>query len=134
MSHFDELVELLENSYSPFSHFQVASLVVSRDGEIYKGVNVESVAYPTTICAERNAIFSAVTDGLKVGDIAEVHILARDAKGELFPAYPCGSCRQIIAEQSLNQATIHIHHSREKVTTHTIAELLPYAFVSLEVQ
>jgi len=131
MSYFEQLESLLENSYSPFSHFSVASIVVTRSGKIYRGVNVESVAYPTTICAERNAIFSAVTDGTKVGEVSEVHILARDTKGELFDATPCGSCRQVIAEQSLNQATIYIYHSAEDITSHTIAELLPDAFVSL---
>jgi len=131
MSHFDELERLLENSYSPFSHFSVASIVVTKSGDIYRGVNVESVAYPTTICAERNAIFSAVTDGTRVGEIVEVHILARDAKGELFGASPCGSCRQVIAEQSLNRATVYVYRSAEDITTYSISELLPDAFVSL---
>jgi cytidine deaminase len=132
MNYFDELERLLENSYSPFSHFSVASIVVTKSGNIYRGVNVESVAYPTTICAERNAIFSAVTDGTKVGEVNEVHILARDTKGELFGATPCGSCRQVIAEQSLNRATIYVYHSSKDITTYSISELLPDAFVSLE--
>ena len=72
MNFFDELKSLLDNSYAPFSNFNVASIVVTADGRKFGGVNVESVAFPTTICAERNAIFSAVTDGIKPGDIKEV--------------------------------------------------------------
>ncbi len=131
MNYFDDLLELTNNCYAPFSGFRVASIVVTHSGNIYKGVNVESVAYPTTICAERNAIFSAVTDGRKVGDISEVHILAKNADQELFPATPCGSCRQIIAEQSLNKATVYIYSSRDNVSTRSISELLPDAFFSL---
>ena len=132
MSYFETLTELLERSFAPYSGFHVASVVVTREGRIFKGVNVESVAYPTTICAERNAIFSAVTEGIRPGDIAEVHILARNSAQELFPAYPCGSCRQIIAEQSLNQATVYVYHSSTEISRHTIAELLPHGFFSLE--
>jgi cytidine deaminase len=131
MKHFDELLKLLDSAYAPYSDFHVASIVVTRDGRIFKGVNVESVAYSTTLCAERNAIFSAVTEGVKPGDITEVHILARNAKNDLFPAYPCGSCRQIIAEQSLNKATVYVYRSKTDISQHSIAELLPYAFSSL---
>jgi len=131
MNRFDELHALLDNAYAPYSGFHVASVVVTKDGRIFRGVNVESVAYPTTICAERNAIFSAVTAGIKPGDIAEVHILARNIRGTLFPAFPCGSCRQIIAEQSLNEAVVYVYSAASEVAKHTISELLPHAFISL---
>jgi len=132
MNYFDELLELLDNAYAAYSNFRVASIVVTKDGQIFKGVNVESAAYSTTICAERNAIFSAVSTGVKPGDIAEVHILARNSENRLFPAYPCGSCRQIIAEQSLNEAVVYVYRSKSDVSQHTIAELLPHAFFSLK--
>jgi cytidine deaminase len=132
MNYFDELLKLLDNAYAAYSDFHVASIVVTREGRLFSGVNVESVAYSTTICAERNAIFSAVTAGVKPGEIAEVHILARNAEKKLFPAYPCGSCRQIIAEQSLNEADIYVYHPDGDVSRHTIAALLPHAFFSLK--
>jgi len=131
MNYFNELLSLLDNAYAPYSDFHVASVVVCRDGRIFKGVNVESVSYSTTLCAERNAIFSAVTEGIKPGDITEVHILARNAEKDLFPAYPCGSCRQIIAEQSLNEAIVYVYRSETDLSRHSISELLPYAFSSL---
>ncbi|WP_201352942.1 cytidine deaminase [Hydrogenimonas urashimensis] len=132
MNHFDRLRELIDNCYAPYSKFRVASIAVLEDDRTYGGVNVESVAYPTTMCAERNAIFHSVTEGAKPGDIAEVHILAVNGEGECVKAYPCGACRQVIAELSRNAAKIHIYRSREDVTVHSIADLLPHAFDSLE--
>ena len=128
---FPELEILLDKASAPYSGFSVASIVVTKEGEIFKGVNVESVAYPTTICAERNAIFSAVTSGVKRGNIAEVHILARNVEKNFVAAFPCGSCRQVIAEQSNNEAKVYVYASQTEISEHSIAELLPHAFFSL---
>jgi cytidine deaminase len=128
---FPELNSLLDNAYAPYSGFHVASIVVTGEGKHYKGVNVESVAYPTTICAERNAIFSAVTEGVRPGEIKEVHILAKNKEGSFIPAFPCGSCRQVIAEQSLGKAKIFIYTSDAEVLEYAIEVLLPHAFISL---
>ena len=132
MSYFGELETLLDASSAPYSGFNVASLVITRSGKVFKGVNVESVAYPTTMCAERTAIFAAVTNGMKSGEVAEVHILARNKENLFIPAYPCGSCRQVIAEQSHNQAKVYVYRSESDVSEHNIAELLPHAFFSLD--
>lgn len=131
MNYYDELKKLLDNASAPYSGFHVASIVVYENGVRYKGVNVESVAYPTTICAERNAIFSAVAAGMKRGDLLEVHILARNENGDIMAAFPCGSCRQVIAEQSSNKAKVYVYDSTKTSMTHTISTLLPHAFVSL---
>ena len=128
MNYFKALEKLLDCSSAPYSGFNVASIVVTEDGNIFKGVNVESAAYPTTICAERNAIFSAIAQGIRTGEIKEVHILARNAKKDLVAAFPCGGCRQVIAEQSLNKATVYIYSSKDDVTARSISELLPDAF------
>ena len=132
MNYFPQLNTLLDFASAPYSGFNVASIVVTTDNKIYKGVNVESAAYPTTNCAERNAIQTAVTEGAKVGDIKEVHILARNAQQQLVQAYPCGSCRQVIAEQSGNDAMIYCYASETQVAKHSIAELLPHAFLGGE--
>ncbi len=132
MNYFSQLNELLDFSSAPYSGFSVASIVITRDGREYRGVNVESAAYPTTICAERNAIHTAVTEGARRGDISEVHILARNAAQELVKAYPCGSCRQVIAEQSGNDAAVYSYASATDVSQHTIAELLPFGFLGEE--
>jgi cytidine deaminase len=132
MNYFTQLNTLLDSSSAPYSGFNVAAIVITRDGQMYKGVNVESAAYPTTICAERNAIHTAVTEGSQTGDIKEVHILARNAKKTLVKTYPCGSCRQVIAEQSGNDAIVYSYTSATEVEQHTIAELLPFAFLGKE--
>ena len=131
MHYFFELEKLLEASSAPYSGFNVASIVVSKSGEVFKGVNVESVAYPTTMCAERTAIFSAITSGVKRGEIIEVHILARNKEKNLMGVFPCGSCRQVIAEQSNNEAKVYVYASQKDISEHTISELLPHAFVLL---
>lgn len=132
MNYFNELSTLLDSSSAPYSGFNVAAIAVTRDGQIFKGVNVESAAYPTTMCAERNAIQSAVTEGAQTGDIKEVHILARNAAKTLVKAYPCGSCRQVIAEQSDSDAIVYSYTSAAEIEQHRIAELLPFAFLGKE--
>lgn len=132
MNYFSQLNILLDSSSAPYSGFNVAAIVVTRDGREFKGVNVESAAYPTTMCAERNAIHTAVTEGAERGDIKAVHILARNSVKALVKAYPCGSCRQVISEQSDNDAVVYSYHSAGEVEQHTIAELLPFAFSGKE--
>lgn len=131
-NYFSELKLLLDNSSAPYSGFNVASIIVCRDGQEFKGVNVESAAYPTTICAERNAIFGAVTQGISKGDVKEVHIAARNADKLLVTAHPCGSCRQVIAEQSMNDCLVYSYQSESDYTQNSIADLLPFAFLGEE--
>ncbi|MDA7746276.1 cytidine deaminase [Psychromonas sp.] len=130
--YYQALIELLDQSYAPYSGFNVASIIECENGEVFKGVNVESAAYPTTICAERNAIHNAVTHGIKKGEVQAVYILARNDKGQLIRAFPCGSCRQVIAEQSSNNATVYCYDEHGEVAEHSISELLPHAFLGDE--
>ena len=131
-NHYEQLLKLLEHSQATYSGFRVAAIVVTKEGSVHKGVNVESGAFSTTICAERNAIHTAVTEGARPGDLKEVHILARNSRGELVAAYPCGPCRQVIAEQSENAARVYVYASATEVSEHTIPELLPNGFFGKE--
>jgi cytidine deaminase len=131
-NYFAELEKLLDNASAPYSGFNVAAIVITKGNHLYKGVNVESAAYPTTLCAERNAIHTAVTEGMKKGEVEEVHILARNAAKSLVKAHPCGGCRQVIAEQSANDAIVYSYASATEREQHTIAELLPFAFLGDE--
>ena len=131
-NYFHELEQLLDNASAPYSGFSVAAIVVTKNKRVYRGVNVESAAYPTTICAERNAIQTAVTEGAKIGDIKEVHILARNAAKLLIKAQPCGGCRQVIAEQSSYDAMVYSYASETEIEQNTIAALLPLAFLGTE--
>ena len=88
-----------KNSYAPYSKFNVGASVLTKDGKIYTGANIENASYPAGICAERAAIFAA---GAQYPDqpVIALAITARNTKGELIdePASPCGPCRQVLIE------------------------------------
>ena len=89
-----ELLELLNNSYSPYSNFKVAAIVIMKDGTKFKGVNVENVSYGATICAERSAILNAISNGYKRYDFKELYVMCdSDIIGT-----PCFNCRMVISE------------------------------------
>jgi cytidine deaminase len=112
-------------AYAPYSKFQVGCALETVAGGIYTGCNVENASYGLTICAERNAIFHAVT---AEGPLMKIARLAVICPGHEFP--PCGACRQVIAEfsQANDLAEIIFLHQGRPVTR-TIAELLPEAFL-----
>ena len=88
------LLEAIKNSYSPYSRFRVASVVMCEDGRIYTGVNVENSSYGLSMCAERVAVFKAVSEGCRT--ISKVYVISDHDK----PIPPCGACLQVIAEFS----------------------------------
>lgn len=116
--------EAAVQAYAPYSKFRVGAVALSSDGITYPGANVENAAYPSSNCAEAIAIGRAVSDGVrKIDAVAVACIDASDVAG----AYPCGRCRQIMSEFSVDQ--IHVTAgSGSKVVTHTLDELLPHRF------
>lgn len=107
-------------SYSPYSHYAVGAAVLTISGKIYDGVNVESAAYPDGICAERVAIFKAVSEGER--EFEALAVVTENGGS------PCGSCRQVMAEFGLNTLVI-IADTQGKISQEmTVAELLPGAF------
>jgi len=114
--------EASQNAYAPYSKFKVGACVLYEDGNVYKGCNVENASYGLTLCAERNAVSSAIANGQK-GKIKAVAIYSPNAN----LCYPCGACRQWIAEFS-NDAIIILESPEKEVVTYTISELLPYSF------
>jgi cytidine deaminase len=110
-----------ENAHAPFSNFRVGAAVKTEDGRIYYGCNVESASYGLTVCAERVAIWKAVSEGCK--KFAGIVVVA-DTE-ELTP--PCGTCRQIIWEFG-GDMPIVFANLNGKHETYTSSELLPHAF------
>lgn len=112
--------EVRKNAYVPYSHYRVGAALRSKSGRIFTGVNVESAAYPTTMCAERTAVFKAVSEGEREFDAIAV---VTDNGGS-----PCGSCRQVLAEFGLDIVVLiadgggRLHHEM------TLSDLLPEAF------
>lgn len=121
---YEKLLNLLENAYSPYYNFKVASIVVTKDDKFFCGVNVEN-ANGTSICAERNAIASAVANGYKKGDFKEIYIMLEKGLGT-----PCFACRQVIIEfMEKDDIVICIDRDRNE-KRYTVAELCPFPFDS----
>lgn len=121
----EELLELGKNSYSPYSHFRVASIAIMKDGKKFKGVNVENASYGACVCAERNAIFSAITSGYKKGEFKELHIMCLDSKQI---STSCFACRQVISELFDKDAKVICYNNEGETKTFTVEELCPYPF------
>lgn len=120
----EKLVDLLKNSYSPYSNFRVAAIVVMNDGKEFCGVNVENASYGVCNCAERSAIFSAISNGYKRYDFDKLYVMCDcDDIGT-----PCFICRQVISEMFMpDKEVICINPSFES-RTFKVSELCPYPF------
>ena len=119
----EKLKELLENSYANYSHFRVSCICLMNDGTVIPGVNVENASYGATICAERNAITTAIALGYKKGDFKEIHIMVDSDK----IGTPCFMCRQVITEFMNNDVKVHLYSQIEEVI-YTVGELCPHPF------
>lgn len=109
-----------KKAYVPYSNFHVGAAVLMEDGKTYSGCNIEISSYSPTLCAERTAIFKAVSEGSrKVKEIAVV--------GDANPTFPCGVCRQVIREFG-KDATVIIANSEDDYKEYTLEELLPNSF------
>ena len=120
----NEAIEARKLSYSPYSHFQVGAALLTKDGKVFKGANIENASYPLTMCAERNALYHAYMNGYKKEDFACLVVVA-DTEG---PCSPCGACRQVISELFPNDAVIIMTNLKGDVKEVTINDLLPYSF------
>ena len=108
-------------AYCPYSHFPVGAAVLTADGAVASGANVESASFGLTACAERNAIFRAVNDGAR--KIVAVVVYTPTPE----PVTPCGACRQVIAEFG-RDAVIRSICAGPGCTEHSLGELLPHGF------
>lgn len=113
-------LEAKKMAYVPYSHFHVGAALLTDDGEVYTGCNIEISSYSPTICAERTAIFKAISEGHK-------KIKAIAVVGDANPTYPCGVCRQVIREFG-KDATVIIANSEDDFMEYTLDELLPHSF------
>ena len=119
-----QLEKLLENSYAPISHFGVSSIIITKDGSYFSGVNVEDASTRAGTCAERNALFSMITAGYKPGDVKEINIML--SSGEI--GTPCFVCRQMISELCNTDTKINCYAKDGRIKTFTVEELCPYPF------
>jgi len=116
-------VEARAHSYSPYSHYAVGAALLTRDGKIYQGCNIENASFTPTICAERTAFFRAIYDGVRAFEA-----IAIIGSGET-PAYPCGVCRQVMAEFCDEDfLIITANRDRTIVVPRTLEQMLPNSF------
>lgn len=115
-----------KRAVAPYSRFQVGAALLTADGEIVTGANVESASYGLTCCAERVALFKALTEGKST--FTAIAVVARAPKGPM----PCGACRQLLAEYAPT-AEVFVADSAKpgRIRDFTVAELLPEAFRSV---
>lgn len=121
----DKLIKLLDNSYCPYSNFRVSAIVVMKDGKEFSGVNVEDASTRAGACAERVAIFSAITSGYKKNDFREIHVLCGDSNKL---STPCFVCRQLLTEFFNYNDLIYVYNNKGESKAFTIKELCPYPF------
>lgn len=114
--------EMLTKAYVPYSHFPVGVALVTTDGKIYSGCNIENASYGLSNCAERTAIFKAISEGEREFSYL---VITGDTDG---PIAPCGACRQVIAEFCPSTMPILLTNKKGDQMETTIASLLPGAF------
>ena len=109
-----------EQAYAPYSKYKVGAALLTASGRIYEGVNVENAAYPTTMCAERVAVFKAVSEGER--EFEAIAVVTS------YGGSPCGSCRQVLAEFGLDTLVWIATAEGHLVQEATLGDLLPGAF------
>ena len=119
----EELLKLRENAYAPYSKFNVACIVIMKDGQKFKGVNVENASYGGTICAERVAITSAIACGYRKHDFKELYVMTGEKIGT-----PCLICRQTINELFERNCKIICMNIWGEQKEYSVSELCPYPF------
>ena len=118
---YEKACEMLPKAYAPFSKFRVGAALLSKDGEIFTGVNVENSSFGGTICAERTAFVKAVSEGVR--EFKAIAIVS--SEGE---AWPCGICRQFMKEFCDDDFVIITGDDTDTIRTYTLPELLPEGF------
>lgn len=115
-------IEAKVKSYSPYSNFRVGAALLTKDGKIFQGANIENAAYGVTICAERTAAFAAILGGNK--EFSAIAVVS-DSK-DYIP--PCGSCRQVLLELCGEELDVHITNGNGDVKSFKLKELIPFSF------
>ena len=123
---YDAARSVLKNAYSPYSEIKIGVSILSQEGEIFTGVNVENSSYPEGVCAETSAISAMISAGHK--KIKQVYVVC-DFRGTGEIATPCGGCRQRLKEFASSDIKISMSNlDQSKVETHTMEALLPFSF------
>ena len=124
-------IEMTNRSYAPYSHFHVGAALLGKDGKVYTGCNVENAAYGPSNCAERTAVFKAVSEGCREFEAIAIAGGLEDSSGkpqikDFCP--PCGVCRQVLAEFCDKEFKIYLTDGAGNIKEFTLGDLLPESF------
>lgn len=123
----NEALNARNYAYAPYSQFMVGAALITEDDSVYTGCNVENASYGATNCAERTAIFKAVSEGERL--IKAIAIVGGVKDGDMTYAYPCGVCRQVLREFSNPcDLVIIVAKNQDDYKTYSLEELLPESF------
>lgn len=111
-------------AYVPYSKFKVGAAIVLNDGTIIHGANIENSSFGLTSCAERNALFSLISQGYDPKEIKEITIIG----GSKGPISPCGACRQVMSELIPKNTKIYLANLEDEIYETSVSELLPFGF------
>lgn len=126
-------MDTLPRSYAPYSRFHVAAALLAQNGQIFTGCNIENAAYSPTNCAERTAVFKAVSEGVR--EFSAIAIVGGPEGKPLVWCPPCGVCRQVLREFcDPERLTVILATDTEQYQTVTLAELLPRSFGAAQLQ
>lgn len=112
-----------EYSYSPYSKFRVGAALLTEDGRVFTGCNIENASFGGTNCAERTALFKAISEGYK--KFTKIAVISDSTDF----TYPCGICRQVLSEWGLDLEVI-VANVNEEFISHKLRELIPYSFTN----
>lgn len=125
--------ELLEEArlarkmaYTPYSHFQVGAALLGKNGRVYRGCNIENAAYTPTNCAERTAVFKAVSEGVR--EFEAIAVVGGPEGGSLCDTTPCGVCRQVLSEFAPPELRVILQDDAGGIRRLTLGDLLPLSF------
>lgn len=119
---FEKAYAVMQHAYVPFLNYQVGCSVLTTDGRVFTGCNVQNSSFPLGVCAEAGAISQMIAGGAK--RIAAILVIANHET----PCTPCGGCRQIIREFASGDVPVYCANQHEVVRVHTVDELLPFSF------
>ena len=121
----EKLLELHKHAYVPISNYPVSCVLKTSDGYYFAGVNVEDASTRAGTCAERNAIFNAITCGVKKGEIVEINVMTSSTN---TIGMPCFVCRQMISEYCNKDCVVRCFNKNGDFVEHTVEALCPYPF------
>lgn len=124
----EEAFKAMENSYAPYSNYHVGAAVLTKDGKVFWGANIENASFGATNCGERSAIFAAYSNGYRKDTIEALAIVS---DGDRIAA-PCGICRQVLSELITGDTPIYLSNRKDEMDT-CMNELLPYQFTAEDV-